>query len=321
MKKLIFTLMMMAGLALVAGTAMGQDNMNPYQGGTYTYTMDGIDDVANTRTARVFIDADGQNDVSPDRAIDLDGGGTDDYTVTSTLTVTKDVSATPSYFDIAIPANTTSVSFDVFYEDMPTGAHELTMVVYDGTDADCYNFIYTGITVIANDFDLAMGADASDCQTINPNPAVDTPASSGQNTVFTYTVTKTGGAIDDDWGFDFDITTTGVTLDYNDITNISAAITTGTGTNSVNLTGTAASGDYAVKVTNDDATNDATEVTISVTVPTTTGSADAGFPGTVTAATLYNNNTTDVIINTETNGANNSQTITLETIPSIGTFQ
>jgi hypothetical protein len=182
--------------------------------------------------------------------------------------------------------------------------------------------MYRDITVTANNFDLAVATTyTTTCQTINLTPLTNTVASSGQNTIFTYTIEKTGGDNNDDWSFDFDIPSTGSNLDINDITGLSAAITTGLGTtNSVEITGTMTSGNYNVKVTNSDAAVNASVVTITITVPTTTGAVDAPFAATASAATIYVNQSAVVSIATETNSGNNAATATLKNLPSIGSF-
>jgi len=313
MKKQFFSLVMMFVLVIVAGTVMAQTSVTPYAGGTYSYLMTGIDNVANARTARVFID-NGTVNSTPDLAF----GTTHIYTVTSS---TGTVTPGTNYFDIAVPANTTALNFNVAYNaSFATGAYQLYVVLYNGAETTCYNFIYTNITVTANNFNLVAAAPTVVCQTINTTPGVDTPASSGQNTVFTYTVTKTGGDNNDDWSFDFKIPSNTLGLDVANISSIVPSITTGTGTNVVAATGSITAGTYNVKVTNSDTGNNASVVTITITVPTTTGVADAAFVATASAATLYVNQTSTVSIATETSSADNSATVTLKNLPSIGTF-
>ncbi len=312
MKKQFFSIVMVLALVIVAGTAMAQTSLTPYAGGTYSYTISGIDDVARTRTARVFID-NGGIDATPSMTV------ASKYVVSSSsLTVT----ASANYYDVALPVNTTTFDFSVAYNAlMATGAYQLYVVVYDGADTQCSNFMYRDITVTANNFDLAVATSfTTTCQTINPSPLTNIVASTGQSTIFTYTITKTGGDNTDDWSFDFDIPTTTSALDINDITGLSAAITTGLGTNSVAITGTITSGNYNVKVTNDDAGVNASVVTITVTVPTTTGANDAPFAATASAATIYVNQSLVTSIATETNAGNNAATATMKNLPSIGSF-
>lgn len=301
----------MIGLVVVTGSAMAQTSLTPYAGGTYSYTIGGIDDVGRARTARIFIDNDGISPL-PNLAV------ASKYVVSSALTVT----ASTNYYDVALPANTTTFDFSVAYNAaMATGAYQLYVVVYDGDDTQCRNFMYRNITVTANNFDLAVATTyTTTCQTVNLSPTENQVASTGQSTIFTYTVTKTGGDVNDDWEFDFKIPTTGSALDVNDITALTAAITTGGGTNSVAITGTITSGDYHVKVTNSDLAVNASVVTITVTVPTTTGALDAPFAATASAAKINVNQTSVVSIATETSAANNSATATMKNLPSIGSF-
>ena len=315
MKKQFFSLVMMFVLVIVAGTVMAQTSVTPYAGGTYSYLMTGIDNVANARTARVFID-NGTVNSTPDLAF----GTTHIYTVTSS---TGTVTPGTNYFDIAVPANTTALNFNVAYNSLfATGAYQLYVVLYNGAETTCYNFIYTNITVTANNFNLVAAAPTVVCQTINSAPGVDTPASSGQNTVFTYTVTKTGGDNNDDWSFDFKIPANTISgLDVSNITSIVPTITAGLGTNTIAATGTLTGGNYNVKVTNSDTGNNASVVTLTVTIPTKTGVADAAFAASVSAAKLYVNQTSTISIATETNGTtDNAASVTLKTLPTIGTF-
>ena len=311
MKKQFFSIVMVLALVIVAGTAMAQTSLTPYAGGTYSYSISGIDNVARARTARVFIDNDGISQL-PNLSVATK------YVVASSLTVTPST----NYYDLALPSGTTAFDFSVAYNPaMATGAYQLYVVVYDGADTQCSNFMFRDITVTANNFDLAVATTfTTTCQTINASPATNTLASTGSSTIFTYIITKTGGDNNDDWSFDFDIPSTTSALDIDNITALSAAITTGLGTNSVAITGTITSGNYNVKVINGDTGVNASVVTITVTVPTTTGANDAPFAATASAATVYVNQSAVVSIATETSSANNAATATMKNLPNIGSF-
>ena len=312
MKKIIFSLMTLFALALMAGSAKAQTSTTPYPGGTYTYTLNSLDDVGYSRTARVFL----KTTINGEFAPDLDVSG--NYTVTS---AGNTVVAGTQYVDITVPANTTSLTFAIAYDaSIATGAYELHAGLYDGSDTECYNFIFMNITVTENDFDLGLTADAFTCQVINSAPLEGDAASDGQSTTFSYTATKIGGSVDSDWSFDLDLTSTGVDLDFDDINAEDVTILTGPGTNSVVITGTTGSGDYNVKVTNSDDAVDAAEITITFTIPTTTSAGDAPFLATISAQTLYNKQTSDIIFAGDTTPGNEAATVTVKNLPAIGGF-
>lgn len=158
MKKQFLSFVMMLALVIVAGTAMAQLNNTPYQGGTYTYKLNGIT-VVNASTATVTYDGTG-----------------------ATL---------PTPIAIAIGANQT-ITFQVTYSQAATSG-TLKVNIVDNTST-CNNFIQLAITVKAKPtIDLAIVGSVDDlCQNLNTTPANNTDASVGSTAnTFTFTVTPT----------------------------------------------------------------------------------------------------------------------------------
>ena len=319
MKKLLFSFVMMIALVIVTGTAMAQTSVTPYLGGTYSYTVSGLDQVSTARFVEVYI-TDAANAKQALTGYTANAPTTGLSLAAGTLLYSGALTGSPT------PA-TIGFNIDFATSGLTAGTtYRLWVKIYNGTSAagTCYNARFITIVPAVNNFNLvAAVTNASICQTITPDGslAVNTTASAAQSTVFTYTVTKTGGDNNDDWSFDFKIPSTTVTgLDISNITSSVPTITTGTGTNTVLTSGTISAGTFNVKVTNSDLAVNASVVTITITIPTAAGVADAAFAATISAAKLYVNQTATVSIGTETNGADNTATTTLKSLPAIGGF-
>lgn len=156
MKKIAFTLMAVFAIALIAGNALAQTNVTPYQGGTYTYTLNGIV-VANASTA--------------------------------TITYTGNGATLPD--PIAVATTDNSITFKVTYADDATDG-TLQLTLQDGTTL-CSNFIQLAIDVQdMPTLDLSVAASNTEiCQSTNSTPANNTAASVGETNSFTFTVTPT----------------------------------------------------------------------------------------------------------------------------------
>lgn len=174
MKKIVFTLITVFALALLAGNTKAQTSQTPYQGGTYSYTVNGIV-VANASTA--------------------------------TVTYSGDDVTLPSPIAVATTAN--SITFDVVYGAAATSG-TLTVTIKDLT-SECSNLINLSITVTnAPTLELAVTSVADFCQNLNGSPNNNEPADIGAaaNTfLFTVTPTISAGAVDAGakYAFDFDL--------------------------------------------------------------------------------------------------------------------
>lgn len=188
---------MMIALVIVAGTAMAQLNNTPYQGGTYTYKLNGIT-VVNASTATVSYDGTG--------------------------------ASLPTPIAIAIGANQT-ITFQVTYSQAATSG-TLKVNIVDNTST-CNNFIELAITVKAKPtIDLAIVGSVDDlCQNLNNSPADNTDASVGSaaNT-FTFTVTPTIVNEPAAGTYTYDYTLALPDLATIGLTNYSITRTSGTGT-------------------------------------------------------------------------------------------
>lgn len=197
MKKQFLSFVMMLALVIVAGTAMAQLNNTPYQGGTYTYKLNGIT-VVNASTATVTYDGTG-----------------------ATL---------PTPIAIAIGANQT-ITFQVTYSQAATSGTLKVNIVDD--ISTCNNFIQLAITVKARPtIDLAIVGSVDDlCQNLNNTPANNTDASVGSTAnTFTFKVTPTIVNEPAAGTYTYDYTLALPDLATIGLTNYSITRTTGTGT-------------------------------------------------------------------------------------------
>lgn len=173
MKKIVFSLMTLFALALMAGSASAQTNATPYQGGTYSYTLNGIV-VQNESTATVTY---------------LTGSG-------ATL---------PS--PITVETTDNSITFSVTYSNTATDG-TLQVTIEDG-DSNCSNFIQLAIDVQdLPTLDLSILASEANpiCQPVNPTPSNNTAASSGvTGNTFTFTVTPDVTNVSADFGYVYTI--------------------------------------------------------------------------------------------------------------------
>lgn len=178
MKKQLYSFVMMLALVIVAGTAMAQGTgIAPYQGQTYTYTLNGIT-VINASTA----------------AISYSGAG-----------------GVPSVASIAIAAATTggTISFDVAYNSS-AAAGTLSVTITDDVTG-CPNFINLSIVPVAPptlSLVVARTTAAEICQVTNGSPANNTAASVPTGTAplintVTFTVTPTMSSGGASYAFDF----------------------------------------------------------------------------------------------------------------------
>ncbi len=161
MKKMIFTLMMIAGLALVATTAMAVNEKTVYAGSTYNYELTGVASANAATTAVSYAD-----------------GASNDVTITETS-------------GYSVPASSTNhtVAFTVEYG---TSAESgiITVEITDGT-SNCSNSIELHIVVMPPPvYTLSISATPTEtCQ--NGTGADDNLADKrgGESNTITYTIT------------------------------------------------------------------------------------------------------------------------------------
>lgn len=289
MKKILFTLMMIAVMAMVANTAKAQGTaQNPYPGGTYDYNLNGVYTSATDATA----------------TISWTGLAETGVITTSHTEVTANVAYT-------IDGTTDHVfDFQVTYDMAETaGAKTLTVTITDGTGG-CTNFINLAITVQSAPSIALQITAATDitCQNLGtPGDNEDaatavggTPPAANQ-LVFTVTPTPSAGVTTYTYDFNFNLDdwTFGAT----------------------NLTVTAvSSGSFASGTTGYDITGATGAVTVTVEFTTTTNQAQQDFAATIsdpvlTVATV--DYTAGNSITAPTAG-NNVSTITYT--PAIGAF-
>lgn len=246
---------MMLALVIVAGTAMAQGTaVAPYQGQTYSYTLNGIT-VINASTAAITY------------------SGND---------------ATLSTASIAITAGSNkSINFTVAYGAAAT-AGTLNVTITDNT-TNCANFINLAIAPVAPptlSLVVARTTDAEICQVTNNSPAnnvaasVPTVAAPLINTV-TFTVTPTMSSGGESYAFDFKLN------DYlygaSVISMVHSGDGTPSGTTDISVTGAVGVQTFTVTfVTTTGVANENIVGTASNPVLTVLGTGTGTYEGTLT---------------------------------------
>lgn len=169
MKQKIFTLIMMLALVIVAGRAFSQTNMNPYPGGSYTYTL----------------------------PYTLNHAG--EVTLTLTGVGTLNGTTTPSGLTsgggaVALSSGSGSIIIPISYGTSASGDETIAIAIKDNTSG-CSNNIQLTVTIESAPsmtLDIANSLSGHDygCQNLNLSPASNVDASVGAPTnTITYTVT------------------------------------------------------------------------------------------------------------------------------------
>jgi hypothetical protein len=165
MKKLLFSLVMMFALVVLAKSAIAQGTaIAPYQGQTYTYTLNNIV-MPHAGTATIDFGA-----------------------ATGWILSNVSLGATSPY---TVPLATTSISFKIAF-GASASSGKVTVTLTDGT-SNCSNYITLNIVPVAPptlSLIVATASPAAICQTTN-NTTNNTAASVGASNTFTYTVTPT----------------------------------------------------------------------------------------------------------------------------------
>jgi hypothetical protein len=317
MKKLIFTLMMMAGLALIAGTAMALNDQQVYPGGEYSYKLNGI--TVNTEGTAT---------------INFEGDDDESFTVTSgssftpTTEVTTSGSGNASFTALA---GSYDLEFNMeLSSDAPTSAtSNLVVTITDGDATDgCSNYINYAIEVLPlPTYELAITVDVTGfdaCQTRAGDPASNdnapdaTVATDDESNSFTVTVTPTidGIITGSDYTYDYTVSISDLTSALNsyDVTSSDVSITD------------LATLDGGEKYSSGSISTDPSTLTgdvFTITFNTTTGIAAQDI---VSALTLGVGNSEltasgGIVEQATLEGTNpGTQTVTVGAVPSIGTF-
>lgn len=292
---------MMAGLALVAGTAMALNDSIVYAGGTYSYQLNDIEVNTTGQASFEFTDADSNTG----RAIfgNFGGGFTSGTPVTA-------ATATASTFDITFNGGTTN--------PVAEGIGTLRVEILDGGSNACSNFIEYQIRVMPPPtYDLIVEASESAliCQTRNGagNNTANALGDGSEENTFTFTVTPDFNNIiegtDFTYSFSINIDEFSALTDF-DITGPNGEIAYGTN-ELYTFNGT-----YTTPYTSP-------EHTFTVTFKTTTGAAAQEILATLPlisgtdVLTVVGNVTEDADI---ANTGDDTATLTVGAVPSIGQF-
>ena len=302
MKKLFFSFVMLVTLVIVAGSAKAQVATTVIQGGTYQYTLRGIK-VNNAGKATINFEGDNAEVVAV--------VGTGGFTGTNAS-------------DLTAPAGEYDAVFTVHYSTNATvGAANLVVTIKDGSANGCTNTIKLNVTVLAAPvIDLAINSDATVpyCQTAN-NTTDNTAASKDQNNTIKFTVNPSINNTDKattlttfKYGYTIKLpnsgnalgTTGGAFKVMRGTEDVTTLITSGTGLVRSGLdvaqSGTTPSEEY------------------TVTFFTTTGIAAQNLVGSISAVSVKEDRSGGDTYN-ETAIENNSHSVIINALPSIGQFE
>lgn len=312
MKKLFFSFVMLVTLVIVAGSAKGQDAVNPYLDATYSYTVAAISP-ANSNTVEVYItsDAGGSTRVTPTGSYTLSSPTGADLTLDNSNKLYKGtLSSSTVGFDLVY----SSVSGSTFAGATGTTPYYLWIKVYSGDNLTCNNYKYIIIKPKANDFNLTIASAGNNCQKVVTPTAENTMGSEGQSNDFSYTVTQAGVGTGQYWSFTLSLDNT--SMSYNSNTNSvstpSISVIDGTGT--VGVVTAYSNGSITLKVP-----STATSVKLSFNIATTPGASTTIFKGTLSNEKLLNTAGT-VTLYTVTDSSSDNASVELKQVPYIGSF-
>jgi len=287
MKKLLFSLVMMITLVFVTGTAMAVVNSTVIQGGTYPYSLNGL----------VVVGAGSYVEITYITGTGATFSGITEQTPTA---LTAHATLPNTWM---IPTTATSLKFNVAYSALATTG-TIHIKITDGVSL-CTNEITLAITVTAAPtIDLAVTADQNQyCQTIT-NTTDNQAASLNSVNTITYTVTPTVTAPPAAYTWGYTIAIPDPTLGAYKITKAGTDVTAAVkaGQSYTNIAKTVLSETYVITFTS------------------TTGAAAKSLIGTATLGKLTDTGT-GAGIYSETATGNNAATVTVKSLPSIGSFQ
>jgi len=284
MKKIVLSFVMILALALAANTSKAQGKFAPLPGGTYSYTLD--IDIANQSDATL----------------------TTNGLTTGTATISN---VTPSLTDIA--TTVTEITFDVTYSNDATGTCTIDFVITDEVSA-CSNTIYLDVPMNpVPTYTLSIVANTGsydECQARsgagdNSAEALGTDITAEENT-FTYSVTPVVNNVSGNFDYSY-------TIDLPD--------------NAVLNSFDNGSGDVAAYSSGVVSYTDVSSVTtdvFTVTFNTTTGEASQTLTAELTVGSSSELSTADgggTYEATMTSGGSLSESVNVNAVPHIGTFQ
>ena len=306
MKRILFTLMMIAALAMVANTAKALNDKEVYAGGTYSYQLNGI--VVNTTGTATIV-------------------YTNNGTSTGNVTVSNLSGGFGGTAPAAITAATGASTFDLTFAALVAqGAGTLQVTITDGAAANaCANFIEFGITVLPPPtYQLALtvlttGYEVCQARTgvaENAPDALGTNIAGEVNTLsFTVTPTIAGIITDSSYTYNYTLSISDLNAALNsyDIASTDVSIT--------NLATIGAGEKYAHTQTI--VPTSLTGDVFTVTFNTTTGIAVQDIVAAITTGATFSELTVTggVVVQATIPGTNlGTETVKVGAVPTIGSF-
>lgn len=206
MKKLFFTLMIMVGLALMAGMAMGQNANQIYPEGEYNYVLADVSVTTENETGA---------------SITFEG---------------FDTNPTVTNFDPAVGTDLGDITFTLEFAAGETADtdNKIIVTITDGGTDGCTNYIEYEIEVLPPPtMTIAIASNTGGgCQNLNADPNNNTDASQGadpNNVSYTLEVANSPLGLDS-YSYDFAISGMGTSLSETDVTSVKTHTDTFTST-------------------------------------------------------------------------------------------
>jgi hypothetical protein len=283
--------MMMAGLAMLANTAMAANETEVLPGNQYAYSLTNIE---LTEAATAVVEFEGTN--------------------SGAVTIYESDGVTTFPASLAMVASATSLGFEILYaegaDDTATNDSIKVTITYGGTNSSCSNIIKYGIDILPPPtYTLAIAVDiAQTCQERTGTGQNLADARGTESNTITFTVTPTIDNIPNnaDFTFTYDITLTDLT--GHPIADIVIAPAVGTISNTQTSDG------------NTYNTGDDYLLTFTTTTGVDTEVITAALDDIATNATLSVDDGGSGGSYTATSGGAQSVTTTISAVPTMGSF-
>lgn len=191
MKQKLFTLLMMLALVVIASGAWAQTSTTPRVGGSYSYSISGMDAApAGGRYFEIYL---------------TDNTGT---AVAGGVTYVSGTSGTLPGTDLAtaqvIPESATQVNFiATFSSSLTVGdTYRLYFKVYnDAAHSECSNWMFMNVVPAANNINATVTVASTSVCPATTEPTVEKTDALDATMDLTFTITRTNGNTTSDWSY------------------------------------------------------------------------------------------------------------------------